>query len=91
MSRPGGGCLSLGSWSVAQASGGSAGGKPYFVKCGLNHVTKLTEGKKAALVIIAHDVEPIEVSCGAAAAGRTTDITLGCLTPYLCCPPHPPD
>ena len=45
----------------AQASGKSSAGKPYFVKCGLNHVTSLVEKKKAKLVVIAHDVEPIEV------------------------------
>jgi len=28
---------------------------------GLNHVTTLIEEKKAQLVIIAHDVDPIEV------------------------------
>jgi large subunit ribosomal protein L7Ae len=35
--------------------------KPYVVKFGLNHVTKLVEDKKAKLVIIAHDVDPIEL------------------------------
>jgi large subunit ribosomal protein L7Ae len=34
---------------------------PYFVKYGLNHVTSLVESKKAKLVVIAHDVDPIEV------------------------------
>jgi len=37
------------------------GDKPYFVKFGLNHVTHLIETKKAKLVIIAHDVDPIEL------------------------------
>jgi len=36
-------------------------GKPYFVKHGLNHITSLVESKKAKLVIIAHDVDPIEL------------------------------
>jgi len=31
------------------------------VKFGLNHVTSLVESKKAKLVVIAHDVEPIEL------------------------------
>merc|ERR1712174_158204 len=31
------------------------------VKFGLNHVTALIEQKKAKLVLIAHDVEPIEL------------------------------
>jgi len=35
--------------------------KPFTVKYGLNHVTHLVEQKKAALVLIAHDVEPIEL------------------------------
>jgi len=34
---------------------------PYFVKYGLNHVTSLVESKKAKLVVIAHDVDPIEL------------------------------
>jgi large subunit ribosomal protein L7Ae len=35
--------------------------KPIFIKYGLNHVTDLIEQKKAKLVIIAHDVDPIEL------------------------------
>merc|ERR1712093_38099 len=35
--------------------------KPNVVKYGLNHVTTLIEQKKAQLVVIAHDVEPIEL------------------------------
>jgi len=35
--------------------------KPYFVKYGLSHVTTLIERKKAKLVCIAHDVDPIEL------------------------------
>lgn len=35
--------------------------KPINVKYGLNHVTALIENKKAQLVLIAHDVEPIEL------------------------------
>lgn len=35
--------------------------KPNFLKAGTNTVTKLIEQKKAQLVIIAHDVDPIEV------------------------------
>merc|ERR1711871_1618169 len=40
------------------ASGGKA---PNVVKFGLNHVTDLVESKKASLVAIASDVEPIEL------------------------------
>jgi len=35
--------------------------KPYFIKHGLNHITNLVESKRAKLVVIAHDVEPIEL------------------------------
>jgi len=35
--------------------------KPLFVKYGLNHITHLIETKKTKLVVIAHDVEPIEL------------------------------
>jgi large subunit ribosomal protein L7Ae len=35
--------------------------KPYMVKTGLNHITQLVESKKAQLVVIAHDVDPIEL------------------------------
>ena len=35
--------------------------KPLFVKYGLNHCVALIEAKKAALVVIAHDVDPIEL------------------------------
>uniref|UniRef100_A0A0K8TQ65 60S ribosomal protein L7a n=1 Tax=Tabanus bromius TaxID=304241 RepID=A0A0K8TQ65_TABBR len=35
--------------------------KPNFMKSGTNTVTKLVEQKKAQLVVIAHDVDPIEL------------------------------
>merc|ERR1712224_696722 len=38
-----------------------AGKKPVVVKYGINHVTTLVEQKKASLVVIAHDVDPIEI------------------------------
>jgi large subunit ribosomal protein L7Ae len=37
------------------------GKKPMFVKYGLNHVVALIEAKKASLVVIADDVDPIEL------------------------------
>merc|ERR1712178_434529 len=44
------------------AEGGAASSKkPVSVKMGLNHVTTLIEEKKAKLVVMAHDVDPIEV------------------------------
>merc|ERR1711990_1043178 len=39
----------------------SASKKPVCVKMGINHVTTLIEEKKAKLVVIAHDVDPIEI------------------------------
>ena len=69
-------CRLTAGFSVLQAGGQSAGGKPYFVKCGLNHVTTLVEQKKAQLVVIAHDVEPIETIVWLPALCRAMD------TPY---------
>ena len=40
----------------------TAGKKPINVKYGINHITNLVEAKKAQLVVIAHDVDPIEVN-----------------------------
>ena len=48
----------------ARASGAKDEGKkkkPVVVKFGLNHVTDLVESGKAKLVVIAHDVDPIEL------------------------------
>merc|ERR1719454_997893 len=39
----------------------SASKRPVAVKMGLNHVTSLVEEKKTKLVVIAHDVDPIEI------------------------------
>merc|ERR1711977_272822 len=39
----------------------SASKKPTCVKMGINHVTTLIEEKKAQLVVIAHDVDPVEI------------------------------
>jgi len=36
------------------------GKKPIYLKCGLNHITYLVEQKRAKLVLIAADVDPIE-------------------------------
>ncbi|EGR31353.1 hypothetical protein IMG5_111970 [Ichthyophthirius multifiliis] len=35
--------------------------KPFVLKYGLNHITTLVENKEARLVVIAHDVDPIEI------------------------------
>merc|ERR1719265_1769603 len=48
--------------------------KPQVLKYGLKHVTTLIEEKKAQLVIIAHDVEPIELVCWLPALCRKKDV-----------------
>ena len=45
---------------VKNEKGKKTGDKPVTVKCGLNHVTYLIEQKRAKLVLIAADVDPIE-------------------------------
>jgi large subunit ribosomal protein L7Ae len=51
--------------TATAAAGGEAAPKdtkkPIHAKYGLNHVVALVEAKKAALVVIAHDVHPIEL------------------------------
>ena len=53
----------LASAAAAKAAGQTLekGKKPVCVKYGLNHITALIEAKKAQLVVIAHDVDPIEL------------------------------
>merc|ERR1712072_14689 len=49
--------------NAEKAAGGDTSGgdkRPVAVKMGINHVTSLIEEKKAKLVVIAHDVDPIE-------------------------------
>lgn len=48
--------------------------KPQVLKYGLKHVTTLIEAKEAKLVIIAHDVEPIELICWLPALCRKKDV-----------------
>merc|ERR1711908_33023 len=48
--------------------------KPIYIKYGLNHITKLCEQKKAQLVVIAHDVDPIELVMWLPAVCRKMDI-----------------
>jgi large subunit ribosomal protein L7Ae len=45
---------------AAENGGAGKTAKPIHVKFGLNHVTTLIEEGKAKLVVIAHDVDPIE-------------------------------
>jgi len=44
------------------------------LKFGLNHITHLVEEKKAKLVIIAHDVDPIETVLWLPALCRKQDV-----------------
>jgi len=48
--------------------------KPVVLKYGLNHVTTLVEQKAAKLVIIAHDVDPVELVCWLPALCRKKDV-----------------
>merc|ERR1711871_1180488 len=48
--------------------------KPVVLKYGLNHVTTLVESKAAKLVVIAHDVDPIELVCWLPALCRKKEV-----------------
>jgi len=48
--------------------------KPMVLKYGLNHVTTLVESKAAKLVVIAHDVDPIELVCWLPALCRKKEV-----------------
>lgn len=48
--------------------------KPYHIKFGINHVTKLIEERKAKLVVIASNVDPIELVIWLPALCRKMDI-----------------
>jgi len=48
--------------------------KPQVIKFGLNHVTTLIEEKQAKLVVISHDVDPIELVCWLPALCRKMDV-----------------
>jgi len=47
---------------------------PPTVKFGINHVTDLIESKKAKLVVLAHDVDPVEIICWMPALCRKMDV-----------------
>ena len=48
--------------------------KPVVVKFGLNHITTLVEQRQAKLVVMAHDVEPIELMVFLPALCRKMDV-----------------
>merc|ERR1712110_541886 len=62
--------------TAQQASGGddAKSKKPQVLKYGLNHVTTLIENKTAKLVVIAHDVDPIELVCWLPALCRKKEV-----------------
>merc|ERR1719263_466724 len=62
--------------AALEAKGGDAksGDKPKHIKFGINHVTQLVEERKAKLVVIAHDVDPIELVVWLPALCRKMDI-----------------
>ncbi|CAG8549446.1 4384_t:CDS:2 [Ambispora gerdemannii] len=51
--------------------------KPYVVKYGINHITALVEAKKAKLVLIADDVDPIEIVLWLPALCRKMQVPYG--------------
>merc|ERR1719213_458735 len=52
----------------------ATGKKPLVLKYGLNHVTHLIEEKQAKLVVIPHDVEPLELVVWLPALCRKKDV-----------------
>lgn len=60
--------------AAAATSGQKTGEAPAVLKFGLNHVTQLIESKKAKLVVIASDVDPIELVAWMPALCRKMDI-----------------
>lgn len=48
--------------------------KPVSLKFGINHVTELVEQKRASLVVIAHDVDPLELVVWLPALCRKMDV-----------------
>jgi len=60
--------------AVAKAGEEESTKKPLYLKYGINHITKLCENKKAQLVCIAHDVDPIELVLCLPAVCRKMDI-----------------
>merc|ERR1712205_167712 len=47
--------------AAAEGKGAAAKAKDNSVKCGINQIARLVESKKAKLVVISHDVDPLEL------------------------------
>jgi len=60
--------------AAAAEKGGETGAPPNVLKFGLKHVTSLIEEKKAKLVVIASDVDPLELVLWMPALCRKMDI-----------------
>jgi large subunit ribosomal protein L7Ae len=45
----------------SKGQGADESKKPKFIKYGINHIANLVESKRAKLVVIAHDVDPVEL------------------------------
>lgn len=66
--------MTAASEAVAKGQKLDQGKKPINVKMGINHITALVENKKAQLVIIADDVDPIEIVVWLPALCRKMDV-----------------
>merc|ERR1719504_210880 len=60
--------------AAAEGKGAAAKAKDNSVKCGINQIARLVESKKATMVVIAHDVEPIEIVIWLPALCRKMDV-----------------
>jgi len=58
----------------AKSQARDEGKKPRFIKYGINHIATLVENRKAKLVVIAHDVDPIELVVWLPALCRKMDV-----------------
>lgn len=58
----------------AKSQGADDSKKPKFLKYGINHIATLVEQRKAKLVVIAHDVDPIELVIWLPALCRKMDV-----------------
>ena len=60
--------------AAAEGKGAAAKAKDNSVKCGINQIARLVESKKATMVVIAHDVDPIELVVWLPALCRKMDV-----------------
>mmetsp|Transcript_76026 Transcript_76026/g.123473 ORF Transcript_76026/g.123473 Transcript_76026/m.123473 type:complete len:261 (+) Transcript_76026:102-884(+) len=60
--------------ATAEKGAAAAKSKDQSVKCGINQIARLVESKKATMVIIAHDVDPIELVVWLPALCRKMDV-----------------